>query len=65
MHRNKNCLAFMSYWKIANSDHRKKWFFVGSILRQNGLLPRKKNVMKISNIVQETTCPQGLRTGFR
>ena len=32
-------------------------------LRQNGLLPRKK-LMEISNIDQETTCPQGLRTGF-
>ena len=32
-------------------------------LRQNGLLPRK-NVREISTIVQETTCPQGLRTGF-
>ena len=32
-------------------------------LRQNGLLPRK-NVTAISNIVQETTCPQGPRTGF-
>ena len=32
-------------------------------LRQNGLLPRK-NVTEILNIVHETTCPQGLRTGF-
>ena len=32
-------------------------------LRQNGLLPRKK-LMEILNMVQETSCPQGLRTGF-
>ena len=46
-------------------DHGLKTYEIQQIttLRQNGLLPRK-NVTEILNIVHETTCPQGLRTGF-